>query len=825
MNYRFFFNIKKLYVLLILSFFSCKVVSQNYFISGQVIDNKTKEPLAFVNIVVNNDKQLSQTDIDGKFKILYKYKIDSLKLSYVGYESAIFKTTEKAKNIIIPLEKKEILLNEVVIFPGINPAHRIINRAIENKDQNNPEKMGSFSYTSYNKMIITANLDSLGTHIQENDTSFSDIKNFLKEQYLFLMESVSENKFIFPDKVNENIIASKISGIKNPLFTLLFKKLQSFGFYNNIIQISGKNYISPLSKGSTDKYFFLLEDTLYQGNDSIFVISYKPRRGKNFDGLKGLLYINTNAYAIQNVTAEPYFDNDEMMKVKIQQKYEFIDNKQWFPVQLNFSLVFSNILLSDSASKKGDSKNNSSKNALVGEGKSYLTNIVLNPVLKKNEFSNIEMELPNQVNKADDKIWNAYRIDSLSEKDKRTYQIIDSISKVAKIDNKINTILILTEGKIPFKFLNFDIGKIVNYNDYEGWRLGLGLHNNYKLSKKITAGGYFAYGFKDKALKYGGDAVLNISKAHEISLGLSYFNDVTESGGISFYEQTYYLSNSGYREFLINRMDNNIKKEISLKFTALQYLKINMSFNTSKKSVTDNYFYGVENENISLLLNQYNFTELGVGLCYSYKEKFIKTPENRISLGTKYPIIYFNYSKGFNNILSGEYNFNRYELKITKSFFIKNLGAPALQFQTGYIDGDLPSCNLFNGTGSYRQFTIASSNSFATMRMNEFLSNRYAALFITHNFGKLLFRTKKFSPEIALATNLCIGDLNNTSKHFNLNFRNLSKGYIESGLLINNIINNKLYGIGFGAYYRYGYYALPTFKENIAYKFTVTFNI
>ena len=82
---------------------------------------------------------------------------------------------------------------------------------------------------------------------------------------------------------------------------------------------------------------------------------------------------------------------------------------------------------------------------------------------------------------------------------------------------------------------------------------------------------------------------------------------------------------------------------------------------------------------------------------------------------------------------------------------------------------------------------------------------------------------KKFAPEFAIATNVCIGDLNNADKHFNVDIQTLRKGFIESGLQINNLLSTGLYGIGVGAYYRYGYYAMPTFKENIAYKFTLRF--
>jgi hypothetical protein len=800
---------KNIFLLFFFVFFiSENILPQNFSMNGKVIDAQSKEPLAFVNILVDNDIYVRQTDIDGVFKISYTNPIDSLRLSYVGYDPFTFHASEKTKNIVIALNRKEIQLNEVVILPGENPAHRIINKMIENRDTNNPEMLPSFSYDSYNKMIFTANIDSLRNDSARSDSDFIKTKDFFEKQYLFLMESVTEHKFMYPDKNSEKLIASKISGFKDPLFALLVTQMQSFSFYNELIHIGDKYYLTPVSKGSTDKYFFLLEDTLYQGSDSIYIISFTPHKNRTFDGLKGVLYINTNGYAIQDVLAEPANEEEGGLSIKIQQMYEYIDNKHWFPVQLNSDFIFNNISVN--------------KIKLYGQGRSYLKNIILNPDLKKSDFSNIELEVKENAVSPDNNIWNTYRTDSLSDKDKRTYQVIDSLGKEANFDRTMKSMETLMSGKIPFKFIDFDIDRFINFNDYEGFRLGLGLHNNYKISKRILAGGYFAYGFKDKAFKYGADAAFTISKKHDLSIGASYLKDVSESGGVNFYEQNSFLSDAQYRDYLINRMDSIEKKEVFLKFSALRYLKAEVSLSKINKSVTNEYFYGITNENVTLLLDDYNFTELGFGLCYSYKEKFIKTLRYKISMGTKYPIVYFNYIHGFNNLLDGEFSYNRFDLKIKKSFYVKNLGNSTLQFQAGYIDGDLPYCNLYTGIASYRQFTIAAPGSFATMRMNEFLSDRYAALFYTHSFGKLLFRIKKFTPEIAVATNFCIGDLKNFSKHYNVSIAKLNKGYFESGLLINNLVSTGFYGLGVGAYYRYGSYAFPTFKENIAYKFTFT---
>src|SRR5205823_4082031 len=71
------------------------------------------------------------------------------------------------------------------------------------------------------------------------------------------------------------------------------------------IDITTTDFVNPVSPNSWDKYFFNVEDTLFNGADTVFVVSYHPEKGKHFSSLKGILEINTDGYAIQKVTAEP----------------------------------------------------------------------------------------------------------------------------------------------------------------------------------------------------------------------------------------------------------------------------------------------------------------------------------------------------------------------------------------------------------------------------------------------------------------------------------------------------------------------------------------
>ena len=160
-----------------------------------------------------------------------------------------------------------------------------------------------------------------------------DMKRFLDKQYLFMMETVSSRKFLSPEKNKEEIIASKVSGISQPSFVVMARQFQSFSFYDNFITIANRQFLNPIATGSTDKYFFLIQDTLYtEPRDTVFIISFRPYKGRNFDGMKGVLYINSNGYAVQNVLAEAYDQKNEFLKVSIQQQYDLVEGKRWFPV-------------------------------------------------------------------------------------------------------------------------------------------------------------------------------------------------------------------------------------------------------------------------------------------------------------------------------------------------------------------------------------------------------------------------------------------------------------------------------------------------------------
>ncbi len=822
------FEINKQKTILFILFFISIILpiyGQEHHIRGKVADLETLEPLAFVSIIYNNEHQGTTTGIDGEFSISTKTPIKFLSFSYLAYESHTINITNIPEDSILEvfLIKNPIELEEVIVFPGENPAHRIIKKAIFNKNQNNPDKLSSYSYSSYNKMVFTVDMgkDSIVLETSNNAESGSikKINEFLKNQDLLLIESLSEKKFLFPDKYKEELIASRVSGFKDPSIIFLATQFQSFSFYKNLIRILDKDYLNPISPGSTNKYLFIIEDTLYtESADTVFVISYKPRKGKNFDGLKGILHINTNKYAIQSVIAQP--SKELNTTVKIQQKYKYIDNNHWFPIQLNSDIVFNNFNAKftdiDSVSKNNSIPINISK-TIIGKGKSYINDIKLNPTLDKKEFNNISLKINQEAYSKSGGFWQENRFYPLTKRDSITYRVIDSIGFANNLDRKLKSYEMITTGYLPVKYFEIDLTRILKYNSFEGIRPGLAIKTSDKLSRVFGFGGYIARGIKDKKTKYGAEISIYLHRLSGLRLGASWSNDLQETGSYKFYNNSGIKNTEYFRSYLVEKMDKVNHKEAYLEIKPKNHLKGQVFIRKQLKTSLSNYQY--KNENI----NNFNFTEIGLSLMYSPKEKFMNTPDKLVSLGTEYPVLRVNLIRGL-NFLEGDYKYLKITGHLSKSFNTRNLGQTNITITGGFINKDIPITNLFHGRGSYKQFTIETANSFATMRIGEFYSNRFINFFYKQNFGSVLIDTKNFHPELIFVTNAGWGALYKPENHLNLDIKSFNKGYFESGILINNLINmSGLVEYGLGIFYRYGAYSFKKIANNFAFKFTMNF--
>ncbi len=806
-------------------------------IDGIVVDEKNKERLAFVNIVVNENGTLgTTTDIDGKFTIKSKEKIENLTFSYVGYEKKKINIEEGEKNISVQLKQSNIYLSEIVIDGSNNPANRIIDSVFKHIGSNNPKNLDSYYYKIYDNMVFT--IDTISPFIDES------MRKKLRNNDILATETVSEQYFKKPNKSKKNILANKFSGMKNPMFVYLLENIQSVGFYDDLISIDEKKYVNPISKESKNKYIFVLESAFKdENNDSIFTISFRPYRNTNFSAMTGTMTVNSDNWAIQNIKAKPA-KKDGMLNIEIQQLYEKVDGKYWFPKQLNtiISTFDSNNITYDTIRNDNDSTayiyislggDVSSTIGIVGIGKSYITDIEINKDIDKKIFDNADYSIEKKAAKADELLIH-YRYDTLSsERLEATYNFIDSIFQEENIDfDKITTTMTsFLSNEIPIKFINLNLNDIIDYNVGNGWMFGLGLKTNEKMSNVISIGTFGNYWLGAKEFNYGGNINLSILPSKDMKLKLQAAHKFERLGNYGFEEKKSFLDPSNYKHFYIKAtsLNNIVSAEYSTYLN--KHFKGLVRFETGDKTVFDSQQPITNNQ------QTYRLSIIDFRLRIAFGERFIRSAQGLRSGGNANPVIWLSYQKNLKDVFGSPYNFDKIEFVFKGKKEFKYLGETSVAVQAGYIHGFAPVTELFNIEGSGAdKFDIYSPESFNSMRPDEFFCDRFAALYFSHNFKNLLFNFKKFHPEIIVVTNIAWGslretDTGDTSREWgnftykNQNFKDLSKGYYESGLIVDNIIRMLYVKLGLGIFYRYGPYSYDNVWDNFVFKMNMNFSL
>jgi hypothetical protein len=801
-------------ILLILLLFAY-VAQAGSVITGRVLDSRSQEPLAFVSVLVVGAREGTTTDIDGKFSLQVDQLPAKLRFSYVGYAPLELEADGTAP-LTVRLVEAVAELKALEVLPTENPAHRIIKRAIANRAENDGMRERAHRYTSYSKTVFTVEVDSLlrtdSTRIAEMDSSDREGLAFVDSQHLFLMESATRKSFIPPAAEKEEVLAMRVSGLKDPSFLALAAQTKTFSIYEPQITISEKTYLGPLAPASTNKYLFLLEDTLYQGADSVFVISYKPRSRTKFNGLKGLLYIHTGGYAVQNVTAEAA-EREEGFSIRFQQLHEKVQDKAWFPTQLNAFIYLDNV---DFGIGKP-----------YGVTRTYLKEIELDVDIARKEVRGPELVMDRMSTRQPEDYWNALRTDSLDSKDLKTYHVIDSLGEEIDLDKKVKWFSALTTGRLPIGPVDLLLDKVMRYNGYEGFRLGAGLATNDRLTRYASVGGYVGYGFKDEGWKYGGFLTIKPWYGRDIALKLFHENDLVESGGVAFEGPKRWISTESTRWLYVNRMDRSERTGAQLAFRAGGSLKLWVGTERELRINDIGYqFAEPPVEGVTVLRNSFLTGGVTMGARFAFRERIARLPDREVALGTKWPVLSVSAFRSFAGLWEGELETWRVNASLDKVFHIRLVGDLSLRLMGGIADPDAPYSYLYNlrgtnggGTKDDPALLLAADNTFQTMVANEFLADRYAAFHLKHSFGTLLVKGKHFKPRPGIVYNAAMGGLSNPQNHQGLSFTPLKDPFLEAGVVVDGLLSS----VGLGVYYRHGAYALEQQSDNFVFKITSSF--
>ena len=713
--------------------FSTTLIAQKTIVYGLVTDGLTGETLPFVNLLFKNSKVGTSTDINGKFRIETYYPTDSLQASFIGYKTIAKKVRRDEQQVInFKLESGSVAVDEVVVTYNGNPAHEILERVYNYKEVNNREKYDAYQYEVYNKVEFDLNNITEDFKNRKMFNKFQFIFDFVdstsaEKKYLpmFMTESVSD--FYYrrdPKSEKEYIKASQVSGTSNESITqFLGDMYQNVNIYENYISVLGKSFVSPIANFGKTFYRYYLVDSLVIDGSYCYQIDFTPRQNQE-PVFSGTMWINDTTYAIKQVEAKINQDaNINFINgFSVKQKYKRVDGKYWMLEKDELTVDFE---LGEKVMGLYGRKNTSYQKFKINE--------LAEPKLYE-RIDNVTVE--KGANLKGKEYWDTARHDTLTENQMGIYKMVDSVKNVPAFKTMLDVVQLVFTGYHLMG--NVELGpyfKTYSYNAVEGHRFRFGGRTSNEFSTKLQLHGYFAYGLLDRRFKYGAGFLYKLKDNPRQWVSFDFKRDLEQLGQ----SQNAFSEDNILSSFLRRNPNNKLTdvESYSASYKREWITGFTNSFMFSHRVMRPvgslEYRRFIPNPEIGIIDDgSIRTSEFGLYTRLAYKEKYVDGEFERISLGTKYPILELQLGFGVKDFLDSDYNYQKFKIAVSDKIRTGVFGYIDLRVTVGKYFGTLPFTllEIHNGNETY----FFDKRAFNLMNFFEFVSDEYATLMIDHHF-------------------------------------------------------------------------------------------
>lgn len=778
-------------------------------ITGTVF-NAVGDLLPYSSITLKGTSKGASANDRAKFSINVTPGTYTLVCQHLGF-AAIEKTVTVNDNTEVNfiLADQKLSMEVVVVKSGAeDPAYEIIRNAIKKRNFFK-RQVDKFTCNIYGKDIIK--LKSLpkkvfGKKIEEQDKKEMGVDSIGKG-IVYLSESVSKVSIQEPDKYKLEVISSRVSGSDG--FGFNFPSFISL--YNSNVKVfterfNPRGFISPIADGAISFYKFKFLGSFFENGKSYSSIKLTPRR--LYEPLfSGIINIEDDSWAIHSF--DLYLTKTAQLEV--------MDTLQitqlHVPIDKEIRRVKNQLLHFDF------------KLFGIKAGGNFLnvySDYDVSPNFPKKYFDNVVIKYDTGVNKKSIAYWDSARAVPLEKEEALDYKKKDSAFKtykdsllskryldsVNKSQKKINPTDLITKGISRFHntktYTNaWSVEALLNplrpnleYNPAEGVVATLRASIS-RFKRKSRTGFTFApairYGFGNKHLNPSASLIFNTRdedssthklKRYTIALSggkrVSEFNKdgtvtpINNSISTIFYGKNYLKTYENYYNSISynRRFENGLNFSSSLLYEDRIPLNniSNYTFrNRNNDKITPNYPI----EKLTQQFDPHQALILAFSLSYRPGMRYIQFPNYKMSIGSKYPTFTFNYSKGINNILGSDVNFDKWKVTVFDNVNLKIAGALSYKFGVGgFLNNKkvyIQDFQHFNGNQIVAASAYVNSFQLAPYYANSTTSSFYAISHIEHHFNGLL--TNKIPLFRKLNWNLVAGS--------NAFYLNKNSSYVE----------------------------------------------
>ncbi|WP_201977245.1 DUF5686 and carboxypeptidase-like regulatory domain-containing protein [Hymenobacter rubidus] len=803
--------------LLLACLFALPAAAQRIVISGQVVEATNGEPVPFASIFVPKTSAGVTADADGKFKLAVSGSPDSIAASAMGFATQRRKLSNAAvQTVLFRMKAGGVALAEVVVSSRQpeNPAFRILREVQKHKPQNERSALKAAEYDSYNR-IETSLIDLPKT--LSNRKVVKDIRALAVRQGAIAAADPDAPLPIFASEVGsrvyqrnsplrrrEDLLHKQMRGVGpregSVLSQMLGSNFQNFDFYPNWQNVLGKDFISPIAEGGRLTYEYELQDSVFVGKDWCYKIAVTPKRSHDL-AFKGTVWITADGYALRraDLIASPEANINFVSDLRIYQDLTSPGDGPGLPTRTK--LVISVRPYEKQAAmlvRFTTVSSNFVRNQVHNEPGFYDQPIVSSLMDPVEQGGGLLAGLP----QGGPGYFDQHRPDTLSLSEQQTFAVLDSAKHLPSVRNVLDWVELLVNGYKRVGKLDFGpIANIYANNDFEGNRFRFGFRTTPEISRNWLTQAFVAYGTKDGRFKYGVRTsyiaerrhwtVFTGEFKHDVEQAALLDNDFLDNNNLFIAASRWGRFRQG-RPVLRDLTAFSVQRDLFHGFTqtlTLRYQYINPLFEIHTRPMPGGGMGSDEPE-----ANILRLSELVSESRYAPDENLVQSENRRRAVGLKrLPVFGFRYTLGAIDWTQGNFMYHKFNLSMTHSVSVGQLGRLTYRAEGNYIPTALPYFILKTPLGNQTPFYNA--NAFNLMNYFEFITDRSASLRLDHHFEGLLVNSipglRALNWRLVATGNMLYGKLSDRSRRINRDSPDLpgpiSTPYVEVGYGVENI--------------------------------------
>jgi hypothetical protein len=720
---------------------------------GGVVYDDTNLPLPYANVYFKGSKTGVSSDENGKFYIESQNDYTAIVVKYAGFaDKEVTLQTSVTQNLKIKMANAQELQEVLIVgkpkkhlSKKENPAYRILQGIWKNKQKNGLALAKRYQYSRYTSVSQgLSNLDSvfLKRILSKAYDSVIKIAQQDKKQKKFIIPVYLKEKTekVYGDntlsKERVDIEGERSTGVVQNGFVLdrVGNLMKTVNIYDDDIEILNKSFVSPISSRGYGQYEYVLQDSIQEDNRKYYELYFFPRNSQDLL-FEGNFKVEAKSFAITQISLR----NNRKMNLN------FVRN---LFIEKTFTQQNDSVYLPLQDSYEGDftvlSKDDQEKGLFV----------------KKNIlYSDYEFEQPKEAAFYEDQI-TQIRSDQFTKDDEywqnlsnreaglnNTRKIITDLGSNKRIRRVSNVLTILSSGYFGL-FGNIQFGpfwQTVSNNNIEGLRLKAGIRSFKTVNDLFRTKAYVAYGNRDHRFKFGIEGKYLFNHEPRMVIGASIVKDNIQLSGIGI-EESELLPNNASTNVLIARGEN-----FSLTKIEKQVINYEIGFSNNLKLNVAGIHRNMRSANKDLFSIAYELPEDGIqknrltdfatsfALTYTPKREVYGFGVEQTYGNGLFSTIILKYTRGFKDVLGGDFNYNKLQVSFKKPVRISNFGILRMNLDAAKVFETVP-LTLLTPIVANQAYSIQ-SNAFSLIDFYDFATDQYIAAHFDHHFnGYLLNR-------------------------------------------------------------------------------------